>query len=218
MFEDPVFNPGGGGLVSKSCPTLATTDCGLQVRGISQAGILEWVASSFSRRPSRPRDWSCISWLAGRFFSTEPPGKPIFVLGWLWILAGWSWGTWVVTGGRKRGYLSRWPQHPRGCRSCAPTSPSGHTAPGSAPPRRTACCPGRCLQSPGRSGPSRRQTWPDRTPAAGTRPQLHSGPTGRHTRCPRPPHAGPPRVLSTVLSHPPAAAPASPLQTETGWA
>ena len=39
---------------------------------ISQAGILEWVASFFSNlgivAPA----------LAGRFFTTEPPGKPIY--------------------------------------------------------------------------------------------------------------------------------------------
>ena len=42
------INYGGGGLVAKSCPTLATPmDCtlpGSSVRGILQARILEWVA------------------------------------------------------------------------------------------------------------------------------------------------------------------------------
>ena len=46
------------------------------VRGISQARILEWVAISFSRGSSRPKDWTCISCTAGGFFTTEPPGKP----------------------------------------------------------------------------------------------------------------------------------------------
>ena len=31
------------------------------VHGISQARILEWVAISFSRGSSRPRDWTCVS-------------------------------------------------------------------------------------------------------------------------------------------------------------
>ena len=38
-------------------------DCcwpGSSVRGISQARILEWVALSFSRGSSWPRDWTCI--------------------------------------------------------------------------------------------------------------------------------------------------------------
>ena len=54
-------------------------DCSLpgsSVRGISQARTLEWVAISFSRGSSRPRDWTCGSCRAGGFFTTEPPGKP----------------------------------------------------------------------------------------------------------------------------------------------
>ena len=43
--------------------------------GIFPAKILEWVTISFSRGSSWPRDWKCISCLAGRFFTTEPPGK-----------------------------------------------------------------------------------------------------------------------------------------------
>ena len=43
-----------------------------------QARILEWVAISYSRESSWPRDQtciSCVSALAGGFFTTEPPGK-----------------------------------------------------------------------------------------------------------------------------------------------
>ena len=54
-------------LVAKSCPILCDpADCspsGSSIHRISQARILEWVASSFSRVPSRPRDRtraSCI--------------------------------------------------------------------------------------------------------------------------------------------------------------
>ena len=43
--------------------------------GILQTRILPWVAISFSRS-SQTRDGTCISHIAGRFFSTEPPGKP----------------------------------------------------------------------------------------------------------------------------------------------
>ena len=43
---------------------------------ISQARKLERIAISFSRGPSQPRDWTLISCLAGRFFTTESPGKP----------------------------------------------------------------------------------------------------------------------------------------------
>ena len=46
------------------------------VHGILHPKILEWLAISFSRGSSRPRDRTCVSCLAGRFFTTEPPGKP----------------------------------------------------------------------------------------------------------------------------------------------
>ena len=36
--------------------------------GILQARILEWVAISFSRRSSRPRDQTWVSRIAGRLF------------------------------------------------------------------------------------------------------------------------------------------------------
>ena len=64
------------------CLTLCNPmDCsppGSSVHGISQARILEWVAISFSREYSLPRDRthiSCISALADRFFTTMPLGR-----------------------------------------------------------------------------------------------------------------------------------------------
>ena len=66
-------------LVVKSCLTLCeATDCNPPVslvHGTSQARILEWVAISFSRESSRPRDQTHVSCLADGFFTTEPPGK-----------------------------------------------------------------------------------------------------------------------------------------------
>ena len=71
---------GGGSLIIKSHPTLCDPrDCssrGSSVHGISQARIPEWVAISFSRGSSWPRDRICISCLASKFFTTEPPVKP----------------------------------------------------------------------------------------------------------------------------------------------
>ena len=65
-------------LVAKSCPTLCNpVDCsqpGSSICGISRARTPEWVAISFSRRPSRPRGWTQVSCIAGRFFTAEPPG------------------------------------------------------------------------------------------------------------------------------------------------
>ena len=55
-------------------------DCsppGSSVLVISQVRILEWVAISFSRESSQPRDQTCVSCLADTFFTTEPPGKPM---------------------------------------------------------------------------------------------------------------------------------------------
>ena len=42
---------------------------GSSVRGILQARILEWVVIRFSREPSWPRDQTCVSCIAGRFFT-----------------------------------------------------------------------------------------------------------------------------------------------------
>ena len=50
------------------------------VHGISQARKLEWVAISFSRRSSRPSDWTCIFCLAGGFFAIAQSGKPTLIM------------------------------------------------------------------------------------------------------------------------------------------
>ena len=47
------------------------------VHEIFQARVLEWVAISYSRGSSQPRDQTCISCVAGGFFTAEPSGKPI---------------------------------------------------------------------------------------------------------------------------------------------
>ena len=49
---------------------------GSSVHGHFQTRILEWVAISFSRESSQPRDQTHISCVAGEFFTTEPLGKP----------------------------------------------------------------------------------------------------------------------------------------------
>ena len=54
-------------------------DCnplGSFVHGMSQARILEWAASPFSKRSSWSRDQTCVSSIAGEFFITKLPGKP----------------------------------------------------------------------------------------------------------------------------------------------
>ena len=59
--------------VAQSCLTLCDlldySPAGSSVHEIFQARILEWVAISFSRRSSLPRDWTLVSWIVGRHFT-----------------------------------------------------------------------------------------------------------------------------------------------------
>ena len=71
----------------QSCLTLCDlVDCSppaSSVHGILQVRILEWVAILSSRGSSRPRDQtrvSCGACIAGRFFTTEPQGRPPFAV------------------------------------------------------------------------------------------------------------------------------------------
>ena len=69
---------------AQSCPTICDTmDYSLpvsSVQGILQVGILAWVAMPSSRGSFWLRNWTCVSrvsCIAGRFFTAEPPGKPL---------------------------------------------------------------------------------------------------------------------------------------------
>ena len=59
--------------VAQSCLSLCDPlDCsspGSSLHGIFQARILEWVAISFSKWSSPPRDQTCVSCIAGGFFT-----------------------------------------------------------------------------------------------------------------------------------------------------
>ena len=55
--------------VVQSCPTIFDP-MDYTVRGILQTRILEWVAIPFSRGSSQPRDWTQVSCIAGRFFTS----------------------------------------------------------------------------------------------------------------------------------------------------
>ena len=67
--------------VAQSCLTLCDpVDCslsGFSVHGILQARILEWVAISFSRGSSRPRDQTWVSCTAGRLYLLSHQGSPL---------------------------------------------------------------------------------------------------------------------------------------------
>ena len=65
------------------------------VHGILEAGILEWVAISFSRGIFPTQDWtwsSCVSCIGRRIFTTAPSGKPMRK----YIPTSFcEWGLWV---------------------------------------------------------------------------------------------------------------------------
>ena len=69
-------------LVAKSCLTLCNSmDCsppGSSVHRISQARVLEWIAHPLGDLTD-PGIEPASSALAGQSFTTEPPGKPVYV-------------------------------------------------------------------------------------------------------------------------------------------
>ena len=93
--------------VAQSCPTLCNPmDCGLPgspIHGIFQARILCWVAISFSRRSSWPRNWTQVSRILGRCFTIWATREALLLRSALqsWgkemeprqnVLASFSWG------------------------------------------------------------------------------------------------------------------------------
>ena len=66
------------------CPTLwDPMGCslpGYSAHGIFQARVLEWVAISFSRRSSRPRDWTQVSRIVGRHFTIWATREVLYTL------------------------------------------------------------------------------------------------------------------------------------------
>ena len=63
--------------------SLRPVDCsppGSSVHEILQARILDWVAISFSRGSSRPRDWTQVSLIAGRRFNLWATREALFFL------------------------------------------------------------------------------------------------------------------------------------------
>ena len=96
----------GGSEVPQSCLTLCDQmDCSLpgsSVHGVIQARIMEWVAISFSRGSSWPRDWTQVSCIVGRHFTIWATREE----GALPKSASWPWPSLVFsslnTGWRKR--------------------------------------------------------------------------------------------------------------------
>ena len=55
--------------MSDCCSPMDCSPPGSSVHGIFQANLLEWIAISFSRGYSRPRDRTRVSCIVGRFFT-----------------------------------------------------------------------------------------------------------------------------------------------------
>ena len=80
---------------------------GYPIHGIFQARVLEWVAISFSRGSSWPRDWTQYSHIAGRHFTVWSTRG---ALSDSWIPSNMKWPDstiletkiWVSTGSRSR--------------------------------------------------------------------------------------------------------------------
>ena len=71
--------------VAQLCPTLCDPmDCSLpgsSSHGIFQARVLEWVANSFSRGSSQPRDRTLVSRIVGRHFTVWATREaPLFIV------------------------------------------------------------------------------------------------------------------------------------------
>ena len=91
--------------VAQSCPTLWDpmdySPPGSSVHGILKARVLEWVAISFSRRPSQPRDQTQVSCIASGHFTVwatreviyDKPTANIILNGEKWKAFPLRWGT-----------------------------------------------------------------------------------------------------------------------------
>ena len=70
--------------VTQSCLTLYNpmdhSLPGSSIHGILQVRVLEWVAISFSRGSSQPRDWTQISHIAGRLFTIRATREALLIL------------------------------------------------------------------------------------------------------------------------------------------
>ena len=122
--------------VTQSGPTLCDpVDCSLRgssVCGILQARILEWVAISFSKGSSRPRDRSRVSYIAGRRFTlwaTKGQSNQSYCFSsshvWMWEMdhkEGWTlknWYFWTLV-------LVKTTESPLDFKEIKPVTPKGN--------------------------------------------------------------------------------------------
>ena len=69
-----------GQIVTRRIDPMYCSPAGSYVYAISQARILQWVAIFFSREPSQPRDWTWVSYIAGKFFTFWATRKPRLIV------------------------------------------------------------------------------------------------------------------------------------------
>ena len=72
--------------MSDSCDPMDCSPPGSFVHGILQARILEWVAISFSRGSSQPRNWTQVSCIADRCFTDLAMKEAQVVINWTIIV------------------------------------------------------------------------------------------------------------------------------------
>ena len=72
--------------MSNSCNPIDCSLLGFSDYGIIQARILEWIAVSFSRVSSQPRNWTRLSCTAGRFFTDRAMRETL--LSFYYVLCG----------------------------------------------------------------------------------------------------------------------------------
>ena len=88
--------------VAQSCPTLCDpivrNPPGSSIHGILQARVLEWVAISFSRGSSQPRDQTQLSCIAGRRFTIWATREAVKSgkVGGFHFLVTWLHGVWLL--------------------------------------------------------------------------------------------------------------------------
>ena len=99
--------------VAQSCPTLCDPmDCsppGSSIHGVLQAIILEWVAISFSRGSSQPKDRNQVACIAGRCFNLWATSQRLWhsqqsrnrcfsgiLLLFRWSSGCWQFGLWFI--------------------------------------------------------------------------------------------------------------------------
>ena len=110
LMESGSGSPSGACALSCDQTLCDPIDCsppGSSVRGIFQAQILEWVAISFSRGSSRPRDWTCVSYI-------PCTGRRILYQCTTWDDPGTIQESWFLLSSGNQSQIWQWARRPEG--------------------------------------------------------------------------------------------------------